>query len=99
VESVKEYLTAVPADVALLLSHFRITDLALRVVGVGSVGTRCYLMRSRAAILYECGRPWSARLLLDEMITGRYALDNIDNAYAALTAGRLIRRVVNFGLG
>jgi uncharacterized protein (DUF2252 family) len=28
----------------LLLSHFRVTDVALRVVGVGSVGTRCYLV-------------------------------------------------------
>ncbi|OBI81243.1 DUF2252 domain-containing protein [Mycobacterium sp. 1245805.9] len=44
VEAVQEYLTAVPADVALLLSHFRMTDVALRVVGVGSVGTRCYLV-------------------------------------------------------
>jgi uncharacterized protein (DUF2252 family) len=44
VESVQEYLAAVPADVALLLSHFRVTDVALRVVGVGSVGTRCYLI-------------------------------------------------------
>lgn len=44
VESIQEYLTAVPADVALLLSHFRVTDVALRVVGVGSVGTRCYLV-------------------------------------------------------
>jgi len=44
IESVQEYLAAVPADVALLLSHFRITDIALRVVGVGSVGTRCYLV-------------------------------------------------------
>jgi uncharacterized protein (DUF2252 family) len=44
VEAVQEYLAAVPADVALLLSHFRITDVALRVVGVGSVGTRCYLV-------------------------------------------------------
>jgi uncharacterized protein (DUF2252 family) len=44
VASVKEYLAAVPADVALLLSHFRVTDIALRVVGVGSVGTRCYLV-------------------------------------------------------
>ncbi|OBF91774.1 hypothetical protein A5791_14750 [Mycobacterium sp. 852002-51163_SCH5372311] len=43
-ESVREYLATVPADVALLLSHFRITDIALRVVGVGSVGTRCYLV-------------------------------------------------------
>lgn len=44
VESIQEYLTAVPADIALLLSHFRVTDVALRVVGVGSVGTRCYLI-------------------------------------------------------
>jgi len=44
IEAVHEYLAAVPADVALLLSHFRITDVALRVVGVGSVGTRCYLV-------------------------------------------------------
>lgn len=43
VESFREYLTSVRADVALLLSHFRVTDIALRVVGVGSVGTRCYL--------------------------------------------------------
>jgi uncharacterized protein (DUF2252 family) len=44
IESIEEYLAAVPADIALLLSHFRITDIALRVVGVGSVGTRCYLV-------------------------------------------------------
>ena len=44
VESMKEYMAGIPADVALLLSHFRVTDLALRVVGVGSVGTRCYLV-------------------------------------------------------
>ena len=44
IESVEEYLAGVPADIALLLSHFRITDIALRVVGVGSVGTRCYLV-------------------------------------------------------
>ena len=43
VESFREYLTTVPADIAVLLSHFRVTDLALRVVGVGSVGSRCYL--------------------------------------------------------
>src|ERR1700757_334154 len=43
-ESIKEYLAAGRPDVALLLSHFRVTDVALRVVGVGSVGTRCYLV-------------------------------------------------------
>ena len=43
-ESIEEYLAAVPTDIAVLLSHFRVTDIALRVVGVGSVGTRCYLV-------------------------------------------------------
>jgi uncharacterized protein (DUF2252 family) len=43
-ESVEEYLAAVPTDIAVLLSHFDVTDAALRVVGVGSVGTRCYLV-------------------------------------------------------
>jgi len=41
--SIGDYVSTVPADVAVLLSHFRVTDLALRVVGVGSVGTRSYL--------------------------------------------------------
>lgn len=44
VDSFREYLTSVPADVAVLLSHFQLTDIARRVVGVGSVGTRCYLL-------------------------------------------------------
>ncbi len=43
-ESFREYLTGVPADIALLLSHFQVTDIAMRVVGVGSVGTRSYLL-------------------------------------------------------
>jgi uncharacterized protein (DUF2252 family) len=43
-DSFREYLTSVPADIGVVLSHFRLTDIALRVVGVGSVGTRSYLL-------------------------------------------------------
>lgn len=39
-----EYLATVPADIALLLSQHELTDIALRVVGVGSVGTRCFVL-------------------------------------------------------
>jgi NDMA-dependent alcohol dehydrogenase len=46
------------------------------------------------ATLYESGR-----LLLDEMITKRYRLDEINDAYADLAAGQLIRGVIDFGLG
>ncbi|BBZ72814.1 hypothetical protein MPRS_39070 [Mycobacterium paraseoulense] len=45
------------------------------------------------ATLYQSGR-----LLLDEMITKRYRLDDINDAYADLAAGHLIRGVVDFDL-
>lgn len=38
------YLLTVRPDIALLLSRFRLVDYALRVVGVGSVGTRCLIL-------------------------------------------------------
>ncbi|MFC0674654.1 DUF2252 domain-containing protein [Brachybacterium hainanense] len=40
----ERYRTTVPADVAELLSHYTLADVARRVVGVGSVGTRCYIL-------------------------------------------------------
>jgi len=39
-----EYRATVPPDIALLVSQYDITDIALRVVGVGSVGTRCFVL-------------------------------------------------------
>jgi uncharacterized protein (DUF2252 family) len=39
-----EYRQTVSADIALVLSQHELTDVALRVVGVGSVGTRCYVL-------------------------------------------------------
>jgi uncharacterized protein (DUF2252 family) len=37
------YAATVPPDIALLLSKYGLADIARRVVGVGSVGTRCYI--------------------------------------------------------
>lgn len=45
------------------------------------------------ATLYDAGR-----LQLDEMITKRYRLDDINEAYADLAAGELVRGVIDFGL-
>lgn len=39
-----EYLLTVRADIALLLTKYRVDDIVRRVVGVGSVGTRCYIL-------------------------------------------------------
>ena len=43
-EVFERYRGATRADVALLLSKFTLTDIARRVVGSGSVGTRCYVL-------------------------------------------------------
>ena len=40
---VSEYRKTVAPDIAFLLSQFTPTDVARRVVGVGSVGTRCFI--------------------------------------------------------
>jgi alcohol dehydrogenase len=48
---------------------------------------------SRLAKLYETGQ-----LLLDEMITRRYRLDDINDAYADLLNGEIIRGVIDYGI-
>lgn len=40
----ERYRATLRQDVALLLSQFTLADFVLRVVGVGSVGTRCYVI-------------------------------------------------------
>lgn len=42
-ESWNDYLATLPEALRLLLGHYRFADVALKVVGVGSVGTRCYI--------------------------------------------------------
>ncbi len=49
---------------------------------------------ARLARLYQSGQ-----LQLDEMISKRYQLDDINDAYADLLNGEIIRGVVDFSLG
>lgn len=43
-EVMQTYVTSLPDDRRLLLSRYRPVDFALKVVGVGSVGTQCYIV-------------------------------------------------------
>ncbi len=43
-EVFERYRATLPADLALLLSQYSVVDAARRVVGVGSVGTRCFIL-------------------------------------------------------
>jgi alcohol dehydrogenase len=48
---------------------------------------------SRLARLYQTGQ-----LLLDEMITTRYRLDDVNDAYDDLRNGKIIRGIIDFGI-
>jgi uncharacterized protein (DUF2252 family) len=39
-----DYLVSLPHDVQVLMARYRVLDEALKVVGVGSVGTRCFIV-------------------------------------------------------
>lgn len=46
----REYLASASPDIRLLLEKYRLIDGARRVVGVGSVGTRCYVVLLQDAV-------------------------------------------------
>ncbi len=64
----QEYVDSLPEERRLLLSRFRITDAALRVGGVGSVGTRC------AIVLME-GEAEQDALILQQKEAGASVLE------------------------
>ena len=43
-ENMRLYRDTVSIDIRMLLTHYTVSDIAMRVVGVGSVGTRCGLV-------------------------------------------------------
>ncbi|WP_102419139.1 NDMA-dependent alcohol dehydrogenase [Mycobacterium sp. 4858] len=89
-------LTGLPSpalgSIAVALQDFILMNKTLCGTVFGSCNPRSDI--ALLATLYQSGR-----LLLDEMITKRYRLDDINGAYADLSAGRLIRGVIDFGLG
>lgn len=66
-ELVLRYLETAPADINLLMRHYTVTDAIRRVVGVGSVGTRCALS------LFEDGDGHT--LILQSKEAGRSVLE------------------------
>ena len=46
----REYRETLPANVSLLTSQYEVVDVARRVVGVGSVGTRCFILALRGPL-------------------------------------------------
>lgn len=72
------YLPSLEDDRRALVGRFEVADFALKVVGVGSVGTRCFI----ALLLDETGQP----LLLQVKEAGRSALEQVGRCPAAAGA-------------
>jgi NDMA-dependent alcohol dehydrogenase len=79
------------SSVAINLQEFILWNKNLVGTVYGSCNPRVDV--ARFARLYEAGR-----LQLDEMITRRYRLDDINEGYADLLNGEIIRGVIDFGL-
>jgi len=89
-------LTGLPSpmtdSIAVTLQEFILMNKTLCGTVFGSCGPKSDI--PVLATMYRSGQ-----LLLDEMVTKRYALDEINDAYADLVDGKLIRGVIDFGLG
>ncbi|MEU1400873.1 DUF2252 domain-containing protein [Streptomyces sp. NPDC005728] len=93
------YARTLPADRKHLLRHFRLVDMARKVVGVGSVGTRCW-------IVLLLGRDDDDPLLLQAKEAGESVLaahtegERYDNQGRRVVAGqRLIQTTSDIFLG
>ena len=79
------------SSIAINLQEFILWNKNLVGTVYGSCNPRVDV--ARFARLYEAGL-----LQLDEMITRRYRLDDINEGYADLLNGEIIRGVIDFGL-
>ena len=78
-------------SIAINLQEFTLWNKTIAGTVYGSCNPRVDV--ARFARLYEAGL-----LQLDEMITRRYRLDDINDGYADLLNGEIIRGVIDFGL-
>ena len=94
-----DYIASLPEERRLLLSRFRPTDIAMRVGGVGSVGTRCSIL------LLEGGAPEDA-IILQQKEAGPSVLEAYlphrnytSHAHRVVTAQRLLQASSDIFLG
>jgi len=97
--SFTEYLNGVPDHVEHVLRQFRRVDFAVKVVGVGSVGTRCFIMllqgRDRGDPLFLQFKEASSSVLEDVLPVSRYQ----NSGRRVVEGQRLMQTVSDIFLG
>jgi len=79
------------SSVNVNLQEFILSNKSLHGTVFGSCNPKADV--SRLARLYDTGQ-----LLLDEMITTRYRLDDVNDAYDDLRNGKIVRGIIDFGI-
>jgi uncharacterized protein (DUF2252 family) len=97
-KSLKSYRTSLPAYRRVLFDRYRIQDIAIKVVGVGSVGTRC----SVALMIAESGEPLflqvkEARRSVLEPYAGKSSIAN--RGERVVTGQRIMQSASDLFLG
>jgi uncharacterized protein (DUF2252 family) len=98
-EPLDKYLASVPDHIAHLLKKFRIKDFAIKAVGVGSVGTRCYILllegRDRSDPLFLQIKQATKSVLEEHLGPSRYA----SSGRRVVEGQRLMQTVSDIFLG
>lgn len=88
IKAIPQYLRSVSQDVQVLLSNFRVSDIIRYSVGVGSFGTRCYL-------LLLTGKDGSHLVLqVKEALPSRYNLTRLTRSNAQKQAPEEGKRII-----
>ena len=97
--ALKKYMTSVPDHVEHLLKKFHLKDFAIKVVGVGSVGTRCYILlmegRDRSDPLFLQIKQGNKSVLEEHLGASRYS----NSGRRVVEGQRLMQTVSDIFLG
>ncbi len=99
----QKYLQTVSPDVAVLLSQFHISDIARHSVGVGSFGTRCYLVLLTAIdgshLVLQIKEALQTRRFQGFDVTTKYSQSGLDNGERIVTCQQVLQRASDPFLG
>lgn len=100
----KGYLASLGADRRFLVSHYQIVDIARKVVGVGSVGTRCWIMylqgnNANDPLFLQVKEAQPSVLAPYSSVLSSYTLPDDHQGHRVVTGQRLIQGAPDILLG
>ncbi len=99
----RTYMQTIKPDVAVLLSQFHVSDIVRHSVGVGSFGTRCYLVLLTAIdgshLVLQIKEALPTRRFQGFDVTTRFSQDGPDNGERIVTCQQIMQRASDPFLG